>query len=189
MSRHSDRRVRAFLAVAAFIAVAFTTNVFFEIVIASANARTDSARAQIVAAERALERVTMYNHQAEELNREIATLHLRDTSPHQCAIVISELQRLSARDGLTLMSVLRDAASFVRQRTGLPSDSYAITLEGPYPKMLLALAAFGEIPLVASVKAVTFERLEHRRTSSADVRTSIQLEVFRMMNLDESRSS
>lgn len=189
MSRNGDRRVRAFLTVAVFTTVAFATNVFCEIVIAAANARTDAARTQVGVAQRALNRVAAQTHRAEQLDREIATLHLRDTSSHQCAVVISELQRLSARNGLTLTSVLRDAASFVAQRTGPPSDSYAITLEGPYPKTLSALASFGQLPIVANVKAVTFERLRHRHVSSDDVRTTMQLEVFRMMKLNESRPS
>jgi hypothetical protein len=123
-------------------------------------------------------------HQVEELDREIAALHLRDASPRQCAVVLSELQRLSARNGLRLTSVSRDATALVAQRTTSPSDTYAITLEGPYRKTLSALAALGELPLVVNVKTVTFERLQRRRNPADDVRTSIQLEVFRMVKRD-----
>ncbi|MGH7660492.1 MAG: hypothetical protein ACRENA_06210, partial [Vulcanimicrobiaceae bacterium] len=110
-------------------------------------------------------------------------------SAQQCSIVVAELQRLSARNSLRLTSVSRDAGALVLLKTASPSDIYEIAFEGPYLNSLAALEAIDRLPLVANVKVVTFERLAHRRRPEDNVRTRIQLEVFRMLKIDASTPS
>jgi hypothetical protein len=184
-----DHRVRTFAVIAAFIGASFIVNVSCENAIAAATARNDTVRAEIVSTGAALERSTKLSRENEQLERDISALHLRDSSSRQCVFAVRELQRLSVRNNLRLTSVLRDASSPVVGKSSSESDTYEITLEGAYPKVLSALAATGQLPLVLNVKTISFERLAQQKRPGEDVRVSMQVEVFRMKKTDESRPS
>lgn len=189
MRRHNDDRVRSFMMVSAFIAIAFVLSVSCEMSIAAANSRTEATRAAIAKTKLAVEQDLSATREAWQLNRNLVMLHLHDSSPQQCAVVIGELQRLGAKNGLRVMNVLRNVSPFVAQRSGSQSDTYEVTLEGPYRNALSVMAAFAEIPFVANIKAVTFERLRYGQSASDKIRTSIQFEVFRVTKIDATRQS
>lgn len=189
MNRPRAERLRSFAAIAGFIACAFALSISCEISIAAANARSETAQDEIAKAKFAVEHLLTMSGQGRELERSIAMLHLHDSSAQQCAVVISELEHLGTRNGLRVMAVVRDVAPFVAQRPGSQSDTYQITLYGAYRKTLLALANVADMPLVANIKSVTFDRLPAGRSAGDEVRTSIQLEVFRMIDADAARPS
>lgn len=174
---------------AAFIVVAFVVSVSCEISVAAANARTDAARSEIARARSGIERTLSVSLGAGQLNRSMALLHLRDSSAQQCSMVIAHLQRLGVRNGLRVTAIVREVATVATRRAGSESDTYEVTLDGPYRKMLSALASLAELPFVVKIRTVTFERLRSKENAGDDVRTSIQLEVFRVAKIDAARSS
>lgn len=104
-------------------------------------------------------------------------------------MVIAHLQRLGVRNGLRVTAIVREVATVATRRAGSESDTYEVTLDGPYRKMLSALASLAELPFVVKIRTVTFERLRSKENAGDDVRTSIQLEVFRVAKIDAARSS
>lgn len=163
-------------------------NALCEGAIAVANTRSATTIAEIAKTEASVEHALNLGRQT-DVKRRIEMLHLRSTSAEQCSIMIAQLQRLSSRSGLRIMTIAREATPFMTQMRGSESSTYEIGLEGPYRNTLSALAAFAEMPLVANVKAVTFQRVPSARRTVGDVRTSIQLEVFRMTEINAPRSS
>ncbi|GEM_PF-4497708 len=189
MSRLRNNALRPFGMIAVSTVASFALSVAFELAIGTAQERSKAARTEIARIEAALERAEDADRWTAQLERNIAALHLRDTTPQQCALVVTELRRLSVRHGLQLTAILGQPSPSLVKKSGSTSDSYEVTFQGPYTKTLLALASFADFPLVTSIKAVTFERLPARHGSVGDVRTSILFEVFRMTPTDAAHAS
>lgn len=113
------------------------------------------------------------------IERRADALHLRDAPAIQGAVLISELKRIADGERLTIVAVRREPAPIPQARAPSAYDAYDITIEGPYRGTLSALAELSRASLITKVKAASLERIVGA-SSQTGVRTSLQLEVFRM---------
>lgn len=172
-------RLRLVLFFVSFTVLTFGGVIGIEAAILGAHERLRAALARTQELEMLLRAYETSEMWQGAIERRADALHLRDAPAIQGAVLISELKRIADGERLTIVAVRREPSPLPQARAASAYDAYDITIEGPYRGTLSALAELSRASLVTKVKAASLERIV-AASSQTGVRTSLQLEVFRM---------
>lgn len=168
--------IRAAVELAACTVVTFAIALALEWGVVRANEASATTAARIRELNAALMQRNMSRQWNRAIEQRIAEFHLRDSPSMQCAILLSEFERIAVAHHLRIVSIKRDATS-MRSMPAPEYDLYDLAVEGSYRSALSALADLSHLPLLTRVKAANFERVSSAQTS---VRMSLQLQLYRM---------